>query len=147
MSFSGVGIGVGAARGIGVGVGMRLSEGCGIGVAEPMGGADSVATGCWAVAGVSVGIGVAAGAWVDVTAGAGLDVAVGVTGAVFTLGVTPGALNVVDDPAGTETSAPPALVSTVPWIVTTVVSPFGDTVTYESDPARITDAIPALRTS
>jgi len=53
----------------------------------------------------------------------------------------------VDDPAGTDTSTPPALVSTVPEIVTTVVSPSGETVTYESDPARITDAIPALRTS
>jgi hypothetical protein len=62
-------------------------------------------------------------------------------------GVAPGLLTVVDDPAGTDTSAPPALVSTVPEIVTTVVSPFGATATYESDPARITDAIPALRTS
>jgi len=38
-------------------------------------------------------------------------------------------------------------VSTVPEIVTTVVSPVGETVTYESEPARITDAVPALRTS
>jgi hypothetical protein len=61
-------------------------------------------------------------------------------------GVAPGPVTVVDTPPA-DTSAPPALVSTVPEIVTTVVSPVGETVTYESDPARTTEAIPALRTS
>jgi hypothetical protein len=110
-------------------------------------------------------VGDGAGVRVGLAVGAGVLVGAGVAGAgVFGpgvgavvrasdgsmwigAGVAPGPLTVVDDPAGTETSAPPALVSTVPETVTTLVSPFGDTVTYESDPARITDAIPELRTS
>ncbi len=75
----------------------------------------------------------------------GLAVATGVLGAgVFGWETDPAALTVVDDPAGIETSTPLAVVSTVPEIVTMVVSPLGETVTYESEPARITDAIPAL---
>jgi len=95
----------------------------------------------------------------------GGDVGVGVFGAgVFALGVDgsgcattdaartgrgvgPRPPTVIEDPAGTDTSTPPALVSTVPEIVTTVVSPSGETVTYESEPARITDASAVLRTS
>ena len=158
------GAGVGAAVGLGVEI---LSVGVGVlglGVADLMGSGGSVATGgtnALVGAGVGVRFGVAAGVRAAVAAvvgagaaGAGvLGLGVAVTGRASTgaertgTGVAPGPLTVVDDPAGTETSAPPALVSTVPAIVTTLVSPFGETVTYESDPARITDAIPALRTS
>jgi hypothetical protein len=62
-------------------------------------------------------------------------------------GAATGPLTVVEDPAGTETSTPPALVSTVPDVATMVVSPVGETDTYEPDPARTTDAIPGVRTS
>jgi hypothetical protein len=93
---------------------------------------------------VGEGAGVRVGAEVDRAAGAG----VGVLGAgVFALGSALTPLTVVDDPAGTETSTPPTLVSTVPLIVTMVVSPVGETETNESDPARMTEAMPALRTS
>jgi len=91
---------------------------------------------------VGDGAGVRVGAGVDRATGAGV-----LGGGVVALGVTCAALTVVEDPAGTETSTPPALVSTVPLMVTIVVSPVGDTETYESDPARMTEAIPALRTS
>jgi hypothetical protein len=78
----------------------------------------------------------------------GVDVEAGwFAASVCALGVPPEPVTVVDDPAGTDTSTPPALVSTVPEIVTTVVSPVGPTVTDESEPARITDAIPEVRTS
>jgi len=40
-----------------------------------------------------------------------------------------GGFAVLEDPAGTATSAPAAVVSTVPEIVTSVVSPLGETVT------------------
>jgi hypothetical protein len=60
----------------------------------------------------------------------GADIGVGVLGGgVFALGRASAALTVVEEPAGTETSTPFALVSTVPEIVTTVVSPLGETVT------------------
>jgi hypothetical protein len=68
-------------------------------------------------------------------------------GARVGAGAVIAALTVVEEPAGTDTSTPPALVTTVPLMVTIVVSPVGDTETYESDPARMTEAIPALRTS
>ncbi len=154
LSFSGVGAGGGAAVGFGV---ERGSDGVGVfgfGVADVIGSGGREARGGTNAlvgegAGVRAGAAVGAGAAGAVVFGAGVDVADGASGnSVRTgTGVAPGPLTVVDDPAGTETSAPPAVVSTVPEIVTTFVSPFGDTVTYESDPARITDAIPALRTS
>jgi len=98
-------------------------------------------------------VGVAAGVGAGVAGagvfGAGVDVVVraDTVSERTTTGVAPGPLTVVDEPADTETSTPPAFVSTVPPIVTMLVSPFGETVTYESDPARTTDAIPELRTS
>ena len=103
-------------------------------------------------AGIRPGVGVGAFGVAVLGAGAfglGVDVAgCARTGAARTgTGVAPGPLTVVEDPAGTDTSTPPALVSTVPEIVTTVVSPSGETITYESEPARITDAMPVLRTS
>jgi len=121
--------------------------GAGVGVfgltGAEVGSGGSVETG-----GTTALVGDGAGVRVGIGARVGAVVGVGVLGAgVFTLGIAPGALTVVEEPAGTETSTPPALVSTVPEIVTTVVSPVGETVTYESEPARITDAIPALRTS
>jgi len=136
----------------------------GFAVADMMGSGGRVATGGMNAlvgdgAGVDVGVAVGAGVAGARAVGAGVagagatgpgvDVVVRAsTGSVLIgAGVAPGPLTVVEDPAGTETSAPPALVSTVPEIVTTLVSPSGDTVTYESDPARITEAIPALRTS
>jgi len=77
--------------------------------------------------------------------GVGLGVGTGVFGAgVFGWGTDRAALTVVEDPAGIERSKSFAVVSTVPEIVTMVVSPLGETETYESEPARITDAMPAL---
>jgi len=121
--------------------------GAGVGVfgltGAEVGSGGSVETG-----GTTALVGDGAGVRVGIGARVGAVVGVGVLGArVFALGIAPGPLTVVEEPAGTETSTPPALVSTVPEIVTTVVSPVGETVTYESEPARITDAIPALRTS
>jgi len=133
--------------------GVEAGVGAGIGFGVTTG---SVGDGVFDFAGAEVGSGGSVatggtkplagdGAGVRVGAAATVSVGVGVLGAgVFELGVAPGALTVVDDPAGTEISTPPAVVSTVPAIVTTVVSPLGETVTYESEPARITDAIPAL---
>ena len=95
--------------------------GAGVGVfglaGAEVGSGGSVATGGTTAL---VGEGAALGVGVDVALGA--DVRVGVLGAgVFALGIAPGPLTVVEEPAGTETSTPPALVSTVPEIVTTVV--------------------------
>jgi len=140
--------------GFGVGIG-KVGEGVFVLTGAEVGTGGSVATG-----GTNALVGEGAGArFVDGAGVLGAGVfGAGVFGAgvfrveafntgTFGPGVAPGALTVVDDPAGTDTSTPPALVSTVPEIVTTVVSPLGETVTYESDPARITDAMPALRTS
>jgi len=151
-SFKGVAAGVGAAVGFGVERGNVGVGVFGFGVAVLTGSGGRVATGGTnALVGEGAGVRVSVGPGV---AGAGvfgpdMEVAgrAGGDSVRAGRGVAPGPLTVVDDPAGTETSAPPALVSTVPEIVTTVVSPFGETVTYESDPARMTDAIPALRTS
>jgi hypothetical protein len=71
------------------------------------------------------------------------------------LGATPGAgedgaeplATLVEVPAGSVTLTPPALVSTLPSVATIVVSPFASTATNEPEPARITDAIAALRIS
>jgi len=140
---SGAGAGRGAAVGLGVAIG-SVGEGAGVFclVGAEVGSGGRVATGGTKPVGegadVRAGVGVAAG----------VDVGVGVLGAgVFALETAPGALTVVDDPAETEMSTPPEVVSTLPEIVTTVVSPLGETDTYESEPARITDADPALRTS
>ncbi len=131
MSLSGVGTGVGAASGLGVEIGINGDAVCGFGAA---------AVGSGSVFSCGAGALVGEGAAVSV----GVD-GVGVLGAGgFRNGVAPGSLTVVGDPSGADTSG---VVSTVPEIVTTVVSPFGETATYESDPARITDAMPALRTS
>ena len=100
-------------------------------------------------AAVPVGVGVSAGV-VDAGVfgfGAGVAACATTSAGLTGKGVAPGPLTVADDPAGTETSTPPAVVSTVPEIVTTVVSPSAETVTYESEPARITDASALLRTS
>ena len=154
MSLSGAGAGIGAAVGFGVETGNCGVGVFGLGVADMTGSGGRVATGGTNAlvgdgAGVRFGAAVGAGAAGAAVFGADVDVAGCARGdSVWTgTGVAPGPLTVVEDPAVTETSAPPALVSTVPEIVTTLVSPFGDTVTYESDPARMTDAIPALRTS
>jgi hypothetical protein len=136
LSFTGVGAGVGAATGAGVGIGNVVANGLGFGVAVLAGSAGGVAAGGTKLL---VGAGVAEGAGTNVGAELGAG--------ALALGVFAGPLTVVDDPAGTDTSTPPALVSTVPLIVTTVVSPVGVTVTDESEPARITDAIAAVRTS
>jgi hypothetical protein len=138
LSFSGVDAGIGAAVGFGVGIG---TDGTGaLVLAGEVGRGGSVATG-----GTNALVGEGAAVRVGVAVAVGVDVGVGVLGGgVFALGIAPVALTVADDPAGTETSTPPELVSTVPEIVTTVVSPLGDTETYESDPARITDAMPAV---
>jgi hypothetical protein len=93
--------------------------------------------------GIGVGVGVAAG---DGVSGALPDHARGVPMPIGA-GASPGPGTVVDESAVARASVPSAVVSTVQEIVTTLVSPSGDTVTYESDPARITEAIPALRTS
>ena len=132
MSLSGVEAGVGAAVGFGVGIGSDGADVFGF-VGAKVGSGGSVETGGrYALVGVGAGVRVGVGVGVCVL-GAG----------VFGRGGPPRA-TVVDDPARTETSTPPALVSTVPEIVTTVVSPLGETETYESDPARITDAMPAV---
>jgi hypothetical protein len=146
LSFSGVEAGVGAAVGLGVAIGSVGDGVLGLAGAE-VGRGGSVETG-GKKALVGDGAGVRVGIGVCVAGAGGVGVGVGVFGAgMFGRGATPAALTVVEDPAGTETSTPFALVSTVPEIVTMVVSPLGETVTCESDPARITDAIPALRTS
>ena len=92
-----------------------------------------------------MGVGVAVGP--VLTCGAvdagGVGTAAGFGGS----GVAPVAATVVDSPLATVTDAPPALVSTVPSRVMTVVSPPGATDTTEPEPARMTDAIAALRTS
>ena len=125
--------GAGAAVGLGVARG-NVGDGVFVLAGAEVGRGGSVATG-----GTNALVG--EGAAVRV----GVDVGVAVLGGgVLALGVAPAALSVVEDPARTETSTPPALVSTVPEIVTTVVSPLGETETYESDPARITDAMPAV---
>jgi hypothetical protein len=135
LSFKGVGVGagVGAAMGFGVERGTNTAGVGDFGVAPgAVASGGSVVTGgtnALVGDGVAVGpglAGVAAGAGVGVLGfgvfGLEADIAgrartgAGPTGS----GVPPG-LTVVDDPAGTETSAPPALVSTVPVIVTTVV--------------------------
>ncbi len=109
-------------------------------VGAEVGSGGRVATG-----GTNAFVGEGAAVRAGVAVAVGIDVGVGVLGGgVIALGVAPAAVTVVEDPAGTETSTPPALVSTVPEIVTTVVSPLGETETYESDPARITDAMPAV---
>jgi len=132
LSLSGVEAGVGAAVGFGVGIGSDGADVFGF-VGAKVGSGGSVETGGrYALVGVGAGVRVGVGVGVCVL-GAG----------VFGRGGPPRA-TVVDDPARTETSTPPALVSTVPEIVTTVVSPLGETETYESDPARITDAMPAV---
>jgi hypothetical protein len=150
---NGVGAGSGAAVGFGVGIG---GDGAGVlgFVGAEVGSGGSVAAGGTNAlvgdgAGVRFGVGVGAGVAGTGVFGPGVEVVVraGTGSTRIGAGVSPAALTVVDDPAGTEISAPPALVSTVPEIVTTVVTPFGETVTYESDPARITEAIPELRTS
>ena len=125
---------MGAAVGRGV---ATSSDGAGVlgFVGAEVGSGGSVATG-----GTKPLVGDGAGVRVGGGAAVGADISVG----VFALGRSLAALTVVEDPAGSEMSTPFALVSTVPEIVTTVVSPLGETVTYESDPARITDAIPAL---
>jgi hypothetical protein len=159
----GVGAGVGAGTGLGVRVGrvgegvfvltgVEVRTGCSVatGGTKPLVGDGRARSDVGAgVLGAGVlGAGVLGagvlGAWVF---GAGVLGADAINTGVFGRGVAPGALTDVDDPAGTDTATPPALVSTVPEIVTIVVSPLGDTVTNESDPARITDAMPALRTS
>ena len=133
MSLNGVAAGAGAAVGLGVARG-NVGDGVFVLAGAEVGSGGSVATG-----GTNALVG--EGAAVRV----GVDVGVTVLGGgVLALGVAPAALTVVEDPARTETSTPPALVSTVPEIVTTVVSPLGETETYESDPARITDAMPAV---
>jgi hypothetical protein len=151
--LSGVAAGVGAAVGLGVEMGNVGVGVLGL-VGAEVGSGGSVETGGTNAfvgdgAGVRVGFAVGAGVAGASVFGPGVEVVVRVrTGSTRTgAGVAPGPLTVVDDPAVTETSAPPAVVSTVPEIVEMLVSPFGDTVTYESDPARITDAIPELRTS
>ena len=136
--------GAGAAVGFGVGIGSGGVDVFGFAGAK-VGSGGSVETG-GRYALVGVGASVRGGVGVPVGAAVGDGVAVGADvlgGGVFGLGGPPRA-TVVDDPAGTETSTPPALVSTDPEIVTTVVSPLGETETYESDPARITDAMPAV---
>ena len=133
MSLSGSEAGAGAAVGLGVARG-NVGDGVFVLAGAEVGSGGSVATG-----GTNALVG--EGAAVRV----GVDVGIAVLGGgVLALGVAPAALTVVEDPARTETSTPPALVSTVPEIVTTVVSPLGETETYESDPARITDAMPAV---
>jgi hypothetical protein len=140
-------VGFGVERGsVGVGVfGFGVADRAGSGVSATGGTNALVGDG----AGMRFGVAIAAGVAGAGVLGLGVDptrcatAASGRTGR----GVAPGPLTVVDDPADIDTSAPPALVSTVPEIVMTLVSPFGDTVMYESDPARITDAIAALRTS
>ena len=136
LIFNGVGAGSGAAVGLGVGT-RTVDKGVFDFVGAEVGSRGSVAAG-----GMNAFVGDAAG----VRNGAAVMVSVGsgVLAGVFTLGGASGSRTVVDEPAGTETSTPSAVVSTLPEIVTTVVSPLGETETYESDPARITDAIPAL---
>ena len=134
-----MGCGVGAGVGAGIGLGVVIGK---------------VGEGAFGFGGAVVGSGGSVAIWspaliVDgARVGAGVDRAI--EGGVGVLGAgtfPPRDVTVVEDPAGTETSTPPALVSTAPLIVTIVVSPLGDTETYESDPARMTEAIPALRTS
>jgi hypothetical protein len=121
LSFGGVEAGVGAAIGFGVEIGTETVGVFDFTGAEVGSGGKVVTGGTKALAGDGAGV------CVDVCVGA---FGVGVFGAgVFGLGGAPAALTVADDPAGTGTSTPPALVSTVPEIVTTVVSPFGETVT------------------
>ena len=135
----GVGAGTGAGTGFGVATG-SVGDGVFGFVGAEVGSGGSVATG-----GANGLVGEGAGVRVGAGAGVRLAVATGVLGAgVFGWATDPAALTVVEDPAGIERSTPFADASTVPEIVTMVVSPLGETVTYESEPARITDAIPAL---
>ena len=129
MSLSGVGAGVGPGIGFGAATG-------------------SVGNDDFAGALVGSGGSVASGSGAVVDEGTRVGMGVEVPGAaVFRLGVEIPSLTVVEEPVGADTSTPAVLVSTVPLIVTTVASPSGETETYESDPARMTEAIPALRTS
>ena len=125
------------------GVEAGIGAGTGFGVAT-----GSVGDGVFGFVGAEVGRGgSSANALVGERIGAGvaLGVGTGVFGAgVFGWGTDRAALTVVEDPAGIERSKSFAVVSTVPEIVTIVVSPLGETETYESEPARITDAMPAL---
>jgi hypothetical protein len=152
MSLSGVGAGVGA--GCGFGVEIRSVVGVGVfgAVGAEVGSRGSVETagsnalvdvedGVGVGAGVRAEVGASVGAAVSVAVGAGVGAAVsvavgagvfgaGVLGAgVLGRDVSPAAFTVVEDPAGSESSTPPAVVSTVPDNVTTVVSPLGETMT------------------
>ena len=139
LSFSGVGAGMGAGIGLGVATG-KVAECVFDFTGAVLGSVGSAATGKIAV--------LAASGCVGVEVDSGKPAGVGMPEAgVFGVGLVIAAVTVVADPAGTDTSTLPALVSTVPLIVTMVVSPLGETETYESDPARMTEAIPALRTS
>jgi hypothetical protein len=124
---------------MGAGTGFGVATGSVGGVVFDLAGAEVATVGSTATGFVGAGAGARVGG------GVGVCVGTGVLGAgVVTLGTGPEALTVVEDPAGIERSTPSAVVSTVPEIVTMVVSPLGETETYESEPARITDAIPAL---
>jgi hypothetical protein len=139
--------GAGASFGLGAGKMVGLGD-LGFAVADLTGSGGSVPTAGtigFMGDGDAVGVGVLGAGRSELWAGGAGSASSG-AGPTGT-GVAPGPLTVVDDPAGTVTSDPPALASTVPEIVTIVVSPFGDTATYESEPARITDAMPAVRTS
>ena len=104
----------------------------------------------------SVAVGDASAVWTSSRGAASEGVAGGLT--VVTVAAGPGgdglpaALMTADAPAGTVIAVPPALVSpalvsTLPAVATTVVSPPGRTATNELEPARMTEAMAALCTS
>ena len=96
--------------------------------------------------GSGLGVGLGVGAGVAETAGDGVPARGGAGAGWGGVGVEPAA-TVVPEPAGMVTLAPFAVVSTSPSVATIVVTPSGETTTYEPEPARMTDAMAELRTS
>lgn len=82
----------------------------------------------------------------SIVVGAGVEVC-GAAATSGGAGVWPGALTVVDVPAGSVTVTPPAVASTVPVVAVIDVAPSSLTATKKPEPARITEAIAALCTS
>ena len=145
---------VGVTRGAAVVVTFAIVVTTGGGGSVETGGANALVGSAFGVGARSVAVGDAGGVWTSSRGVASVlgGIAEGVAGGM-TVAAGPGgdgltaALMTADAPAGTVTAVPPALVSTLPAVATTVVSPPGKTATNDVDPARMTEAMAALCTS
>ena len=150
---------VGVTRGAAVVVTFAIVVTTGGGGSVETGGANALVGSALGVGARSVAVGDAGGVWTSSRGVASVlgGIAEGVAGGM-TVAAGPGgdglpaALMTADAPAGTVIAVPPALVSpalvsTLPAVATTVVSPPGKTATNDVDPARMTEAMAALCTS